>query len=178
MLRESTGGLRSQFNPLSLVSSSSQGRGGSTQAMKGRGGGRRRTPSKAMEGGPVIGDGQERPSTRLIPCTSSDAHGWCIVRQGFEYWSSLLLSRRRMLPADRSDRRRRNWWWSEEKDLVAATWVTNKRRHGLSPFFPVLDGLEAHRSFLLAYPGGGAGHLLLIQITFSKSRKAFFILQR
>jgi hypothetical protein len=79
-----------------------------------------------------------------------------------------------MLPADRSDRRRRNWWWSEEKDLVAATWVTNKRRHGLSPFFPVLDGLEAHRSFLLAYPGGGAGHLLLIQITFSKSRKAFF----
>jgi hypothetical protein len=94
--------------------------------------GRGRTPSKAIKGGPVIGEGQERPSTRLIPCTSSDTHGWCIVRQGFEYWwSPLLLSRRRMLPADRSGGRRRNWWWSDEEDLVV---VTDKRRHGLSLF--------------------------------------------
>ena len=35
---------------------------------------------------PVIGDGHERPSTRLMPCTSSDAHGWCIVRQGFPWY--------------------------------------------------------------------------------------------
>ncbi|GJN40403.1 hypothetical protein PR202_gb29610 [Eleusine coracana subsp. coracana] len=55
-------------------------------------------------GMPVMGDGQERPSTRLMPWTSSDAHGWCIVRQGLENRPLLLLlSKRRMLPADRSD---------------------------------------------------------------------------
>lgn len=34
---------------------------------------------------PRIGAGQERPSTRLMPWTRREAHGWCMVRQALVY---------------------------------------------------------------------------------------------
>ncbi|KAI6692720.1 hypothetical protein NL676_020430 [Syzygium grande] len=39
---------------------------------------------------PRIGAGQDLPSMRLIPYTSKEAHGWCIVRHGFRFTKTCL----------------------------------------------------------------------------------------